>query len=427
VSCRVGRDVAAAHRTSFAGEQDPQHECFYRADNTAVEYSILQSKLFESIRCRATQPGDNVFSSIESNAECIVLVLTMVVEIAIAMATIVKGDDEESTTTRDSMAVLLIQLDLFHTPGGVETEAVSTLCADAMILLNLCMPLDFAVGEAVIAPQYETLHNGIAFEGKRGCSDPSYWTRLKRNWNPTIDLATALHTHGSSFTHSVDAFKSIAVLFEEWTRGIWHVQSIDGVNPPTSGPYAGRASPKHVRSSDVNAVWTDNFQAVDPNCRVQRGAIFGVQPLQLNQVFQAMNAATHLPCVRVQLYRNEGSLLVRPSCYALKRAQSGEKPSAKSISPVQSENDTQAFGTRDAKEESSRRQAAAWERNNEIVFGFTSHFTPPLAKGVLRRGSSELLAEARSQLAELRAQGRMSFGEIDAEKIIKAAARGEAD
>jgi len=91
------------------------------------------------------------------------------------------------------------------------------------------------------------------------------------------------------------------------------------------------------------------------------------------------------------------------------------------------ENDTQAFGTRDAKEESSRRQARAWERNNEIVFGFTSHFTPPLAKGVLRRGSSELLAEARSQLAELRAQGRMSFGEIDAEKIIKAAARGEAD
>ncbi|MDA9603602.1 hypothetical protein N9S30_00440, partial [bacterium] len=336
VSCRVGRDVAAAHRTSFAGEQDEQHDCLYRADNTAVDYSILQSKLFESIRCRATQPGDNVFRSIESNCESVVLVLTMVVEISIALSTIVHGD-EETTTTRDAMDTLFRQLDLFHTPDGVDTEAVATLCADAVVLLNVCMPLEFAVGEPVIAPQYEAVHNEIAFEGKRDILDRSYWDRLRRNWNPTVDLATALHTYGSSFDHCIDVFQSIATMFEAWTRGIWYVQSLEGTSPPTSGPYSGRASPKHVRSSDVNGVWVDNRQSIDPNCRLQRGAIFGVQPLQLNQVFQAMNAATHIPGIRVQLYRNEGSLLVRPSCYALKRAQSGEKPSAKSISPVQSE------------------------------------------------------------------------------------------
>ena len=421
VSSKIGRDVAAAHRTSFAGTQDPQNDCLYRADNTAVEYSIIQSELFASIRCRATQPADNVFSSIETNCESVVLLLTMVIEIAVALG--LHGGEESPT---ESMDTLFHLLDLFHTPGGVETEAVATLCADAIILLNLCMPLEFAVSEPVIAAQYETIHRDIAFEGRRCCSDRSYWDRLKRNWVSTTDLAIALHTCGSSFNHSVDVFKSTSVLFEAWTRGIWYVQSPDGIAAPTSGPYAGRPSPRHVRSSDVNGVWVDNHQAVDPNCRVQRGAIFGVQPLQLNQVFQAMNAAVGFQGVKVQLYRNEGSLLVRPSCYALKRAPSGEKPSAKSISPVQSENDTQAFGTRAAKEASSRRQALAWERNNEVVFAFTSMFSPPLMRSVLQRGSSELLAQARTQLAELRSQGRMSFGEIDAAKTMGVAARGEA-
>ena len=424
VSAKVGRDVAAAHRTSLASETEPQNDCLHRADNTAKQYSILNSRIFDSIRCRATQPADNVFASIETNAECVVLVMSMLVEIAIALSTILKDDDDQTPNTQtSSMETLFEQLEAFHDQlVGSETEAIATLCADAMILLNICMPLEFAVAEPIIELQLENIHGQIAFDGHRSCHK-SYWTRAKRNWNLTMELAIALHTKGNGFNHSESAFSSIATIFENWTRGIWFVQSPDGISAPTSGPYASRPSPNHVRSCDVNGVWVDNLQSVDENGRVQRGAIFGVQMLQLNQLLQAMSAATHVAGVKVQLFRNEGSLLVRPSSYAMKRAQNGDRPSAKSISPVQSENDTQAFGTRDSKEASSRRQALAWERNNNIIFGFTAHFTAPLSKAVLRRGSSDLLAEARTQLAELRAHGRISFGELEAQKTMQFAAK----
>jgi len=420
VPCKVSKDVAAAHRTSFASPLDAQSDVLYRCDNTAQEYSILENKLFSSIRCRVTQPADNVFNSIESNAECVVLVLTMLVRVATTLMRTV--DEYVDCTATDAMRHLRKTLDAFHSIDGVESEATATLCADACILLNICMPLSFDVGEPVLEPQYEWMHCEIAFSAILKCDITTFWNSVKRNWDNTAAFAVSLYETATNFNNKMESFQSMAELFETWTRGIWYVHSDDGVNPPKRGPFRGRASPLHVRPQDVNAVFVDNAQAVYENSRNQRGAAFGVQMLQLNQVLHAMNAATHVMGVRVQLYRNEGCLLVRPSSYALKRNPNNERPSAKSISPVQSENDSQAFGTREAKEACSARQAKAWKMNNEIIFAFSRHFSAPLDKEILKRGSSHTSEAVRQRLAQLRSEGRRARGEVCAEEEMRVCA-----
>ena len=295
--------------------------------------------------------------------------------------------------------------------------------ADACVLLNLVCPLSFYVGDPVIETQYECLHSSIAYKSKLSVDSDNYWLKLKRNWVHTTRLAVTLYENGYKFNNTKSTFESISTLFETWVRGIWYMHSPDGHSPPDAGPFRGRLSPRHIRSTDVNAVFVDNKQSVDENARLQRGAAFGIQTLQLNQVFQAMNCATHIPNICVQVYRNEGCLLIRPSSFALKRASGGEPPSAKSISPVQSENDAQAFGSRKAKEDCSRRQMHSWSMNNEIIFAFTSKFSAPLAAAVTTRGSSRRVESSRELLAALRSEGRCSQQEKDAECTVRNAAR----
>ena len=181
---------------------------------------------------------------------------------------------------------------------------------------------------------------------------------------------------GTTFANSLADAAALSDAAERWLRSIWYLHSDDGSSAPGAwSPLRDCSSPEAMTSLDVLGVFVDRPLVLQANRKVQRGALFGLDYNALNQVLCLLNAS-RLEGTIVNCARNEGSICLRPSCNALKRDDRGRRPSAKSTSPTYDDNDAEASGTIEAREESARRQAEAWRKNNELIFDMTkrAHF-----------------------------------------------------
>ena len=139
-------------------------------------------------------------------------------------------------------------------------------------------------------------------------------------------------------------YAEVRSALERSVQAAWLVASPDGTSPPPPEHPAKRGLGPRASGNRllILCLW-----ATKRGVR-QRGCLVGIKPHQLRQVCaEAMGAA--LPDVLCQVRRNEGGLSLRVSSAADILDDKGNERSAKSISPVQTEADEQAFGSRDDK------------------------------------------------------------------------------
>ena len=120
-----------------------------------------------------------------------------------------------------------------------------------------------------------------------------------------------------------------------------------------------------------------------------------------------------------------GGLSLRVSSAADILDDKGNERSAKSISPVQTEADEQAFGSRDDKLAGCKLQREAWDANTEYLAAVFVAVREPLPKERRCRGEIGVTFQ-RQKAAIIRKRDQMSTvqEEMDARRAIEEAATG---
>jgi hypothetical protein len=186
-------------------------------------------------------------------------------------------------------------------------------------------------------------------------------------------------------SHAVDLemVRRTRVALERAVRGAWLVHSPDGQTPPPQPCPAHRcAAPEKVRRPTLDPVFACSD---DLETNPARGALVGIKPHALRQLY-ALLLGAHLPDVLVQVVRNEGSLSLRVSSAADILEQDGGWRSAKSVSATQTESDSVAFGSREAKLLGCVQQRGAWDANALLLAPIIAPVDAPRPANVRKRG-----------------------------------------
>jgi hypothetical protein len=297
------------------------------------------------------------------------------------------------------MRLLHSSIDIIHSSkDGREIESWrASLAFDAMVLLNVMAPMRFEISDDVILKAYSMAPISAVFHRARCLEQVQeidreaieearrYWSRMgdiddpNGFWANTVEFVKTVHDRATTLSNSIEQMQAFSVVLEKWVRSIWKLHSADGVSAPGAwSPLHSCPSPEAMTSFDVKGVFVDRERLEgNANRTRQRGAIFGLDYNALTQVLTTLNAS-HLPDTIVNHARNEGSICLRPSCNALKRDCHGNRPTAKSTSATYEDNNFEVSGEIHAREESARRQTAAWRKNNELIFRVSKfkHYKP---------------------------------------------------
>lgn len=191
-------------------------------------------------------------------------------------------------------------------------------------------------------------------------------------------------------------------------RSLWNVHGTG-----ESSPFHCRGSPDAVTSGDILPVWIDRPSSADQRRQVQRGCPLGISFSSPCQILSLLTAASTIPTVKVQWCRNEGNVLLRATCSALKAVASESKPSAKLTSPVSSDSDIEAFGTFGAKLKQARLQQIAWRNNNELLFELVR-----FSFGVGSARESGGIKQFKKTVDALKSKSKLGGGLLSEEEII---------
>tara|TARA_Y100000768_G_scaffold280532_1_gene215502 strand:+ start:1007 stop:5650 length:4644 start_codon:yes stop_codon:yes gene_type:complete len=203
-------------------------------------------------------------------------------------------------------------------------------------------------------------------------------------------------------------------------QAAWLVHSPDGFAPPPSPCPAWRASsPSNVRRPVIDPVFVGNDQR---NIEA-RACLIGLKPFQFRQVANLAMGAD-LKGVSCQVSRNEGGLCLRVSSAADIVDANGNQRSAKSISPVQTEADEAAFGTREDKLIGAAKQRDAWDKNVKLMTPIFTAIREPLPRERRRRRGEN--GDSWTKQKHIHTQKREQMQEtqeaLDAKVAMKAAA-----
>jgi len=420
----------------------------HRSDSTPKELSVLNTPFFDAMRVRATSERDNLYETIDENMSSCFVIGSAIGELA-RMLSVIHLSTPPRHDARANLVVLREVGDRFFATSSAQPlfPAEAALFCDFSVLVSLLYPIKFCVGDLLIPKFHEKSSHaclvgkcnnaGAVLEFNRELvpEDMEYanmlWNRLRDvhtgPWNALCDFIICATEESCRFDLTLKDRKVISEINEQFVRSAWYMHSPNGVTPPTDGfPTAGRASPKQVAPGDAMGVYVDRPDAVEPNRRLQRGAIVGVKVGGLQQVLTLLNAS-HMrgpgaKGIRVQHALNEGGMLQRVSSCAM--IATGRK----GASPVGSENDEMAFGTFAAKQAQAQRQMDAWLINNELLFEATRFLTTPKeANTKLMRGDYHAYKNRMETKAQWDSQNprRVSCEEKEAVEAMRRAVMGE--
>ena len=234
-------------------------------------------------------------------------------------------------------------------------------------------------------------------------------------WKKQTDFITEIAEAGSTYDMNDAKMESLQAIIETWCKGVWliHKRMMWCHSPIYTLPSA-----ESMVARDLMPVFVDRHAWPDETRRNQRGALVGLPNFGLIQVLTLLNSAPVVPDVKVQWCRNEGGACLRPSPFALKGKISGEAVSNKSISPVQSEADVEAFGVRSAKEDGARRQQAAFEKNNLLLASATRHIVRPIDGSIRFRGDAQTYSRTVKAFNTMVSNRQVSSDEVDGENLF---------
>ena len=374
-------------------------------DGTIGEVQIFSEPLVPRLRIReiSCNPYASVHEHVDTwfNAAATISL--------IAKALLPKGQPKEQ------VARLRVALEAFHAGEPEVCRASHVLSADVCVLLSCMYPMEFAIAEETIIPAYaEALKKVVKGEaGGAPVSLPSavssdllqkarsFWKRFTRAtegaWMRLSPLLEELVRLDGRFDMTLAELKHLRKLNDAALRACWCVASSDGTASPEEGhPLEGMISPKQVDRVAIAPRFCA-LQMADGSWLQPRGALVGAKPGSFRSLLSMMVAVDRVAEVNdVQLYRNEGGLLLRPSSAADIADHKGNARSDKSCSPVGVEGDSAGFGTREAKLMGCRLQREAWKKNLRQLKWVCVKTSPPRPADAWRfRGDEETVAHVR--------------------------------
>lgn len=301
--------------------------------------------------------------------------------------------------------------------------------ADALLFLNVLYPTDTVVGELAILPGIakapphcqRLLHSGEAscpvvleqvnVSNEERARVRQFWSGFCRpemdrcawTWGVAPFLTLILSQNGSHKTEP-EVIAQFRKGLETAVRAVWLVHSPDGVSRPPDNCAASDASdPMHLSRHHIDPVFVgDEEQNI-----TQRGCLVGLKPHSYRQILAEMMGA-FLDGVDCNVAINEGGLSLRVSSDATILDEDGNERTEKSISPVQTEGDEAAYGTRANKINGAVLQKNAWDTNAILGMPLFSAVDPPRDIGVRERGefgfSDFFQMEAQTRIREQQLQ-----------------------
>lgn len=367
----------------------------YLVDSTPEDQAIVKEPLFRRPCQVATGdcPFSNAYENVDSFFNCVNLI-----------ALIVKQACPRSTPSESVSAFHVLVSDFVNGDTGRLDMAWA---ADALILINTLYPKCTVVGES---PYFRALSKAVPHCQKKVKSKEfsliklesvdtdkheiekarKFWSAFCRSdgtrcaW--TFGLApflTLVLTHKGSHKLSPEIIAQFRQCLENAARACWLVYSLDGeAKPPEDYPASDASSPMHVGRHHIDPVFVgDEEQGI-----LQRGALIGVKPHTYRQLLASMMGAS-IDGVECNAYINEGGMSLRVSSDATILDERGTDRTSKSISPVQTEGDEVAYGSRKNKINGAVMQKNAWDMNALISKNLYTAIETPMSAD--RRGRGE--------------------------------------
>ena len=431
------RDNARA--AAFKGVADPQTTTQHaRPLRTLKKLSILGAEFFQSVLVKmGCSASDNFFETIEPAIAPLLVFASQIAQIAKFVNRLAGQQEVEGGVPgKAELSTLRTESISFFAGDVVSNPCTICLIIDALVLFNSMFPMQFEVGKPCILTALAALP--AAFFSSPTCSfvelaavaaindeDRAQLLRFKDRlfddsstgpWTLICEFVSMVSEIGSKFDNNEREMAAAAAITAKLGKVVWLLHSDDGVSPPRHwSPLHCRASPEDVIAADLVCVWTDRPQNAAPNRRHQRGALIGIPNAGPQQLLMLLTGA-FLKDVSVQYFRNEGNMSLRMSSCALKDTES-QKLTAKSTSPIYSDNDSVTFGSLQAKESQARRQVAAWHQNNELIFEVSTRFAFPRDERF--NGANYKFRKFQDIMNEWDLAGRVSTEEVNGLETMK--------
>jgi len=380
----------------------------YLSDTTSEEEAIFVEPMWRR-PCQVCSL-DNPFSTSYSYADTVFNVCSLVSLMIVDIGTRLGVHDAES------------QVDFFHDfvstcvftdkePDLASSPSYIWACDFLVLLFGVIYPSSHAINEQVVPIEISTLASRMATKCKKqeksnmaplGTSFSklilpeslskvqTLWSRFSKRpsntcaWQNGIkQLLVLLVTNKGCHNVSKEMTASMRQAVDAIPQSAWLAYSVDGKSPPPHpNPLSECQSPMHVQRTHLDPV----FCAMGKDLEIDpRGALVGLQPFQLRQVYILM-LGSHLKNAKPQVVRNEGGLNLRFSSAADILEQDGNPRSDKAISPLQVEADSDAFGTRESKLYGAHLQRSAWDKNAKLLSSILTRIEPPQDKDRRARG-----------------------------------------
>jgi hypothetical protein len=397
----------------------------YLSDATLQDVSIFCEPLVP--RLQILDASDNPFASIHDHIDSFFNAVA-----CIAMSLSVRGKDS---------TWLFHNLDVFHGHDAMEIDDYETVLAlDTMVLLSGAIyPTEFAIGETVVLPAYakglawavnqtdqQDLESawdaGIISEHERQQATryfDAFCRETNSAWPAIAALIDELIVLDGRFNSTIAGIQKLKRLVDGALVNAWRVASEDGqMSPPIGHPLQLADTPSDVTASMLAPVFVDRFESETGEWTDARGAAVGVKPGNFRNLVCTMLAASMPEVTEVQFARNEGGLLLRPSSAVDILTQNNTPRSDKAASPMGIEGDTLAFGTREAKLRSCKRQRQAWEYNLRKLMPLCTTVSKPRSNTWLYRGEQEALEYVSEQTISYRATGIITSEDAVAKAVF---------
>lgn len=408
-----------------ADQVDLDGRCFL-IESTVEDLALLKEPLFP--RPQIVDASDNPFESADDHMETFF-------NAAATIALIIKTNFGDIA---NDLGVVRQTLECFS--GKRPSCAKMHVAADIAVLINACYPTVFGVARPhilqALAKAPSMAHR--AAKRQQASGKQVEGLRLSDMGLPATEVCEAQH-YLTVFTElvMVDFGKLVSELmvldgrydlsvFQHQrmhhllcnaVRAAWFFASPDPVNGivPSNPrhPLYNVAAPSLINSRHVNMMIVDRENVEEGTWMKARGALVGMTPGGYRQLLSLLIAASTME-VDVQVCRNVGGLLLRPSAAPDILTEHGKPRSDKAISPLGVEGDALSWGSREGKLRNCKRQRAAWKANLRGIMPLCVEVRSPLPGEERLGADSECVQFLQQQAAAHSKAGTKTREELEA-------------
>lgn len=408
-----------------ADQIDLDGRCFL-IDSTVEDIALLKEPLFP--RPQIVDASDNPFESADDHMETFF-------NAASTIALLIKTN---FGAIANDLGVVRQTIECF---AGIRPSCVKMhVAADIAVLVNACYPTVFGVARphilAALARAPSMSHR--AAKRQQASGKQVEGLRLTDMGLSATEVSKAQH-YLSVFTEFVladfgklvsefmvlDGRYDLSVaqhhkmhhLLCNAVRAAWWFASPDPFNGMVPDnpkhPLYNVAAPSLINSRHVNMIIVDRENTDDGTWTNARGALVGMTPGGYRQLLSLLIAASAMD-VEVQVHRNVGGLLLRPSAAPDILTEHGKPRSDKAISPLGVEGDALSWGSREGKLRNCKRQRAAWKTNLRALMPLCVEVRKPLPGEERLGADSECVQFLQQQAAAHSKAGTKTREELEA-------------